>query len=116
ERLGDWQDGWAYGGISCAHRRVDRRRAALAGSAAPAAGLQAAHALRLERRRALLRRRHLLAVLPADAVHAAGAALLRAPDRSGLPHVRALDRRLLRRVASGGDEDRHPPRPANRAA
>src|SRR4051794_15607567 len=83
--------------VGRAARGLLRDRAALAGAAAAAADLPPAHADGLERQRAAPGRSDLRAVLPADAVHAAGAALLGAQDRCRLHRPDAHDHRLLRR-------------------
>ena len=67
-----------------AARGVRRDRDALEGAAPAAADLPAADAVGVERERPADGRGDLLAVLPADALHAAGAALLRDPDRCRL--------------------------------
>ena len=88
-RLGHERDDRAARRVRRAHRRVRRDRGALERAAAAATDVPAAHADGLQHRRAVDGRRRLLAVLPADAVHAAGAALLGAPDRGGLRGIDA---------------------------
>ena len=70
--------------VGRADRVLRRDRATVARTAAADADLPPAHARDVERDAAPRRRRTVLAVLPADAVHAAGAALLGAEDRRRL--------------------------------
>ena len=76
-------------------RRVRRDRDALEGAAAAAADLQAADAVGLERERPADGRGDLRPVLPADALHAAGPALLGDQDRCRLHRPDADDHRVL---------------------
>ena len=93
-------------GLGGADRRVRRDRAALEGTAAADADLPPPDADRVQRQRAAARRRGVLAVLPAHALHAAGAALLGAEDR----------RRLHRADRSRSSPSRGSPRRSRRAS
>ena len=78
-----------------------RDRAAPARAADAVVDLPPAHAARRQRRRAADRHVAVLDVLLHLAVHAAGAALLRAEDRAVLPAARGRDHRLGRRRVGG---------------
>ena len=109
-RLGHDRDDRAAGGLGRADRGLRRHRAALEGAAAADADVPLAHAVRLQPGRAADGRRRVLAVLPAHAVHAAGAALLGAADGRGLHRADADDHRLRERLAEARPEGRDPAR------
>src|SRR5581483_5040618 len=102
--------------IGSLDRRLRRRRAALTRTAPADADLPAAHARDVERDAAARRSGALLAVLPADVVHAGGTALLGAQDGRRVHHVDRVDRRLLEPRAGARDTHRHPPGAPRRTA
>src|SRR5205085_9290808 len=85
------------------------------GTTPAAADLPAADTLRLEPERSLDGRRDLLAVLPADSVHAAGAPLLGDQDRCRLHRAHVDDHRVLRGGAGACDPPGRQARIARRA-
>jgi Arabinose efflux permease len=111
-RLGHDRDGRTPRRLGRADRRVPRDRDALSGAVAAAPHLPPADADGLEHHRPADGSGDLLPVLPAHAVHAAGAALLGAEDGSRLHRADALDHRLLGRLAGACHPGRHPARPA----
>ena len=115
-RMGHDRDDRAAGGLGRADGGLRRHRAALEGAAAADADVPLAHAVRLQPGRAADGRRRVLAVLPAHAVHAAGAALLGAGDGRRLRRADADGDRLRQRLAGARPEDRDPARADARAA
>ncbi len=104
-RVGDGLDDRTPGRIRRSDRSVLRDRAALEGAATPAAALPTADAGRIQRDPATRRGRAFLAVLPADAVHAAGPALLGDADGRRVHRAsrwRSSSSRTWRRRSSRG--------------
>ena len=103
------QEGWGsiatvslLGASRRAARRLRRHRAALAGPAAADADLPQPDAVGRERDGRGDRRDRVLGVLPADALHAAGAGLLRDRDGRRLRRRHVHDHRVLERGADAG--------------
>ena len=114
-RLGHARDDRPARRLRRADRRVRRHRAAIERAAAADADVPPADAHGLERGRVPAGHRRVLAVLPAHALHAAGAALLGDADRRRLHRADADDHRLRQRVAGARAAGRHPGAAAGRA-
>src|SRR5205085_7347356 len=103
-------------GLGCARGQLRRDRVALEGTPPTDADLQVAHAFGGERNRAAARVCGVLPVLPVDALHAAGAPLLRDQDGGRIHWPDRLDRRVLGGRADAGNANRRSSRAARRTA
>ena len=113
-RLGDADDRDAAGRVRSARDRVRRHRAACRIAAAAVPGLPRQHARHRERDHVHHRGDRVLAVLPLDAVPAAGAPLLRSRERARVRRDRRHGRAHVECRAAARHALRSPPRARRR--
>ncbi len=107
-RLGDGRDDRAARRLGGPDRRVRRRSRCARRRRCCRCASSGCARCGVERQRIADRRGDLLAVLPADPVHAAGAPLLGDQDGRRVHHPDPRDHRLLGRLAGARDPHRHP--------